>query len=142
MLPRLPIEGRLAAEPELRFSQAGNAVARLRLVASDRKHNDATGQWEDTDSLWIDVTAFGKLAENVCESVVKGDLVIVTGRLKTDEWQDKDSGQKRQKIVLIADAVGPSLAFRTTPHGASRQAPQRLANPVQQAYPQETDPPF
>lgn len=146
MLPKITIDGRLAAEPELRFGQTGTAVCRLRVVTSDRRKNDTTGEWVDGDSLWLDVTAFGKLAENVVESVAKGDLLLVSGRLKTDEWTDRDSGAKRQKIVLIADAVGVSLQFRQVPHGGgpqNRQAPQHsVQGPTQQAYPQESDPPF
>jgi len=78
--------------------------------------------------------------------VVKGDLVVVTGKLKTDEWQDRDSGQKRSKIVLIADTVSVSLAFRQIPHGSSSQSgsrPEQLRPqmPVQSAY-SDTPPPF
>lgn len=131
MLPKVTIDGRLADEPSLRFSPTGKAVARLRMVASDRRKNDASGEWEDGDSLWIDVTCFGKLAENVCESAAKGDLLLVIGKLKTDEWTDRDSSQKRSKITLIADSVGASLQFRQIPHGQSKG---RAPAPVQQAY--------
>lgn len=132
MLPRLSVEGRLAADPELRFGQSGTAVCKLRLVASDRKKDERSGEWVDTDTLWLDVTAFDKLAENTVESVAKGDLVLVTGKLKTDEWTDRESGAKRSKITMIANAIGPSLQFRVTPHGA--QQPTRAPAPVQQAY--------
>lgn len=145
MLPRIAVEGRLAADPELRFGPSGTAVARMRVVSADRRKNESTGQWEDSDTLWLDVTAFGKLAENLVESTQKGDLVVATGKLKTDEWQDRDSGQKRSKIVMIADTVAASLAFRVLPHaGATHQAraPQQVHGPTQQAYGQETDPPF
>jgi single-strand DNA-binding protein len=137
-LPRAAIDGRLAADPTLRFAQSGNAVASLRMVASDRKLNQQTQQWEDGDTLWIDVTCFGKLAENVCESVQKGDLLLVHGRLRTEEWDDRDSGQKRSKIALIADSVAVSLAFRQLPHaGATHEArAQRPAQPP----PASTDP--
>jgi single-strand DNA-binding protein len=140
-LPRGAVECRLAAEPELRFSQAGKAIARLRVVASDRRRNEQTGEWEDSDSLWLDVTCFDKLAENVCESLVKGDLLLVVGRWRTDEWTDRESGQKRSKITLIADAAGPSLQFRVTPHGVKAQQQREFTHPVQQAY-GDAEPPF
>lgn len=138
MLPKVTVDGRLAAEPELRFGQTGTAVVRLRMVAADRRRDDS-GEWVDGDTLWIDVTAFGKLAENVAESVAKGDLLLVQGKLKTDEWNDKDTGQKRSKITLIADSVAASLQFRQIPHGQQRQtqtqAPREaVANPVNSAY--------
>jgi len=149
-LPRIAVDGRLAQEPELRFSQAGKAVARLRVVASDRRRDENTGEWSDSDSLWIDVTCFDKLAENVCESVVKGDLILVTGRLKTEEWTDRDTSQKRSKIAMTADSVGASLQFRQIPHGSAQRSgsrPEGLRGqaPVQQAYqgdPQGVQPPF
>lgn len=113
-VPRITISGRLAEDPELRFTQAGKAVCRLRLVASDRvKDGD---QWKDGDTLWISATCWERLAENVAESTKKGDLVIVTGRLVTEEWTDRE-GNKRSAITLKVDTVGADLTFRTLPHG-------------------------
>lgn len=135
MLPRLTIECRLAADPELRFSQSGTAIARMRVVTSDRKRNPQTQEWEDGDSLWLDVTVFKQLAENVVESLQKGDLVVITGRLKTEEWEDRESGQKRSKIALVADTVAASLQFRVLPHAGAEHAQRaRPVAPAQQAY--------
>jgi single-strand DNA-binding protein len=145
------LEGRVVADPELRFGQSGTAVCKMRLVAADRRENKATGEWEDTDTLWMDVTCFKKLAENVVESVVKGDLVIVTGKIRTEEWDDRESGQKRSKVAMIADTVSASLQFRIIPHGEPRRA--AAPSPAAQAYgaaapsayggaPQEEEPPF
>lgn len=133
MLPRISIECRLAADPDLKFSQSGTAVARLRVVAADRRRNEQSGEWEDGDTLWLDVTCFKQLAENVVESVAKGDLLLIQGKLKTEEWTDRESGQKRSKIAMIADTVAASLQFRTLPHAGATHA-QRAANPVTQAY--------
>lgn len=120
MLPLVTLEGRLAADPEMRFSPSGKAVAQFRVVCADRRYNEADQKWEDSRTLWIDVTAFDKVAENAVESLTKGDEVLMVGKLQTDEWEDRDSGAKRSKITLIANAVGPSLRFRTTPHGAGK----------------------
>jgi single-strand DNA-binding protein len=145
VLPRVAIDGRLAADPELRFGTSGTPIANLRLVASDRRLNQASGEWEDGDVLWIDVTCFKQLAENVVESFTKGDLVLVYGKLKTDEWQDREGG-KRSKIMLIADAVGASVQFRTLPHAGATHAARGPANtyraPVEQAYSGSEEPPF
>jgi len=116
MLPLVTLEGRLAADPELRFSSGGLAIGRLRMVASSRKKND-NGEWVDDKTLWIDVTCFGRLAENTIESTAKGDLLTVVGRLQTEEWQDRESGEKRSKTAMVADSVSASLAFRTIKHG-------------------------
>ena len=146
MLPRLTIEGRLAQDPELRFAPSGTAIASLRVVASDRRLNRDTGEWEDGDTLWIDVTCFKQLAENVVESFVKGDLLLIMGKLKTEEWEDRSGGGKRSKIAMIADAVGASVQFRTLPHaGATHAQRAPAANyraPVEQAYSGSEEPPF
>jgi single-strand DNA-binding protein len=118
----MSVEARVVEDPELRFTAAGMAVGKLRLVASDRKKNPDSGQWEDGKSLWIDVTMFKQLAENTVESVTKGDLVVVTGKLSTDEWTDRETGAKRSKITMVADTVAVSLAFRTVRHGEGRAA--------------------
>jgi single-strand DNA-binding protein len=140
------MEGRVVADPELRFAQSGTAICRMRLVAADRRLNKQTDEWEDADTLWMDVTCFKQLAENVVESVVKGDLVIVTGKIRTEEWEDRDSGAKRSKVALIADTVSASLQFRVIPHGEARRtapAAQTYRAPVEQAYgPQTDEPPF
>ena len=133
MLPRITIDGRLAADPELRFGQSGTAIASMRVVAADRRLNKEINEWEDGDVLWIDVTAFKQLAENVVESVQKGDLVVITGKLKTDEWTDRESGAKRSKITVIADSVAASLAFRVLPHAGATHA-TRAPAPAAQAY--------
>lgn len=109
-------------------------MARMRVVAADRRMNKQTNEWEDGDQLWIDATAFNKLAENLVESVKKGDLIILTGKIRTEEWDDRESGQKRSKISLIVDEVGASLAFRVLPHAGETHAQRAAPNPVQQAY--------
>lgn len=142
-LPQVSIEGRCAIDPELRYAPSGIAVTRLRLVASSRK-KDENDQWVDDRQLWIDVTAFRQLAENVAESVAKGDLVVVNGKLQTDEWE-KD-GEKRSKIALLADSVSVSLAFRTVRHGegkAARSTSTEQANDPWASSPSQVDePPF
>lgn len=109
MLPQVQAEVRAVTDTELRFSPSGVAVASFRAVANSRKKQD-DGTWVDDKSCWLKVTAFKKLAENIAESVLKGQLVTVTGKLQTEEWEDKD-GQKRSTTVLIADTIGLSLAF-------------------------------
>jgi single-strand DNA-binding protein len=152
VLPRITLEGRVVADPELRFGQSGTAVCKMRLVAADRRMNKQTNEWEDGDTLWMDVTCFKQLAENVVESVVKGDLVLVTGKIRTEEWEDRESGAKRSKVAMIADTVSASLQFRVIPHGEAKQR-ATAPSPAAQAYgaaapsayggaPQEEEPPF
>lgn len=117
MLPVVTVEGRMVNDPELRFSPSGVAVGKFRIVASSRKK--VGDEWVDDKTLWMQVTCFKQLAENCVDSLAKGDLVVVTGRLQTDEWETQE-GEKRSATVLVADNVGPSLMFRSTPHGEGR----------------------
>lgn len=116
MLPVVTVsDARVVNDPELRFSPNGVAVCNFRIVASSRKQNQQ-GEWVDDKVLWLGVTCFKQLAENCAESLQKSDLVSVTGRLQTDEWET-EQGEKRSRPVIIADAVAASLRFRTIRHG-------------------------
>jgi single-strand DNA-binding protein len=86
------------------------AVCSVRLVANSRKQ--VNGEWVDDKELWIDCSCFKNLAENVAESISKGDLVIVSGRLQTEKWESKE-GEKRSAIKMIANSIAPSLAMAT-----------------------------
>lgn len=90
--------GRLTRDPQLRYAQSGTAICEFGLAVG-RKYN---GKEEVT---WLDVTAFGRLAEVVGEYASKGKQVALRGWLQTDSWEDKQSGQKRSKLKVIADAV-------------------------------------
>jgi single-strand DNA-binding protein len=116
----------MAADPELRFTRDGTAVANVRLVASSRKLVD--NEWKDDKQLWIDGTAFKGLAENIAETLSRGQAVIAVGRLQTEEWTT-ESGDKRSKIALILDAIGP----------ATSRAQQQRGGQQQQAQPQAQD---
>lgn len=148
-LPTITGEFRAAADPELRFSASGVAVAKIRLVSSSRRLNKDTNEWEDDKTCWIDCTVFKDTALHLAESVTKSDLVTVVGKLQTDEWED-EQGNKRSKLTMIADSIGPSLRFRDMPHGqgqaqrtqgAEGQAPDMANDPW--ATPSATEePPF
>jgi single-strand DNA-binding protein len=108
-LPTMSGTGRLTAEPELRFTPAGMAVCKLRFAFNSRKKNDA-GEWVDGDVFYIDGTVFKDEAEHVSESLTKGAEVVVTGRIKTRKYTDKD-GNPRSINELMVDSVGPSLKY-------------------------------
>lgn len=108
----LSIIGNLTADPELRFTPSGAAVVRFTVAHTPRKP-DGNGGWTDGEPTFLDCTAWRQLAENVAESLAKGTRVVVTGRLRTERWEDKDSGQKRSRMVLDVDGVGPDLTYAT-----------------------------
>lgn len=96
------VTGRLGADPEVRYSQSGEALASLRLaVSGSKKSGDG---WEE-ETTWLDVTCFGKTAENVGQYLQKGSRVAVVARLKEDQWNDKTTGEKRRKVKLVASDV-------------------------------------
>lgn len=95
--------GNLTRDPEMRHSSKGNAIAGFGL-AVNRKYKTAAGEIEE-ETTFLDVSAFGQQAETVSKFLKKGAAVFVEGRLRLDRWDDKTTGQKRSKIVVIADRV-------------------------------------
>ncbi len=107
----LTIVGNLTDDPELRFTPSGAAVCKFRVAHTPRTRDGQDG-WKDGEPTFLDCTAWRQLAENVAESLARGTRVIVAGRLRTERWESKE-GEKRSKVVLDVDAVGPELAFAT-----------------------------
>lgn len=105
------VVGNATRDPELTFSNSGQGIAKFGVAVNTRKQ-DAGGNWVDGDTDFFDITAFGTLAENVAETITKGTRVVVHGRLKHSTWETKD-GDKRSKVEVIADEVGPSLRWAT-----------------------------
>lgn len=103
--------GNCGRDPELRYTQGGQAMAEFSLAVTRRWGSKAEGTQQEQTS-WFDVKCWGQLAENVCESIAKGERVVVTGRLEQQSWET-DSGEKRNKVSVTADEVGPSLRWAT-----------------------------
>jgi single-strand DNA-binding protein len=105
------VVGNCTRDPELRFTAGGQAVASFGLAVNRRWQNRQTNEWEEAVSFF-DVTCWAQLAENVAESITKGSRLIVSGRLDQRSWETQD-GDKRTKIEIVADEVGPSLTYAT-----------------------------
>lgn len=101
MLNHIVIMGRLGRDPEMRRTQAGTSVASFSL-AVDRDFKDKASGERVTD--WIDVTAWAGTADFVCRYFTKGRMAVVSGRLQTQEWTDRD-GNKRRSVGVVADSV-------------------------------------
>lgn len=108
MLPTITGEFGIVADPELRFSDKGSAWIKIRGIAKDRVR-DNTGNWSDGDPLFIDIIYGGQASQNLYESVVKGDTITVTGKLKQREYE-KD-GEKRTAMEIRADSIGVSVRW-------------------------------
>jgi single-strand DNA-binding protein len=104
----ITVVGNLVADPELRFTPAGQPVATFRIASTPRLRDNATNEWKDGDSLFLSCNVWRQAAENVAESLQRGMRVIVTGRLKQRNYETKE-GEKRTVYEVEVDDVGPSL---------------------------------
>jgi single-strand DNA-binding protein len=105
---QITIAGNLVDDPELRFTPAGQPVARFRVASTPRFRDNATGEWKDGDSLFLTCNVWRQAAENVAESLQRGMRVIVSGRLRQRSYETRE-GEKRTVYEVEVDDVGPSL---------------------------------
>ena len=106
------IVGNLTADPELRFTPNGVAVANFTVASTPRTFHRQSGEWRDGDALFLRCTAWRDPAEHVAESLTRGDRVVVQGRLRQRSFETRD-GDKRTVVELDVDDVGPSLRYAT-----------------------------
>jgi single-strand DNA-binding protein len=104
----ITIVGNLVADPELRFTPAGQPVANFRVASTPRFLDKTTNEWKDGDSLFLTCTVWRQAAENVAETLQRGMRVIVSGRLRQRSYETKE-GEKRTVYEVEVDDVGPSL---------------------------------
>jgi single-strand DNA-binding protein len=109
----ITVVGNLTDAPELRFLPDGTGMAKFRVASTPRVFDRTRNEYRDGDPLFLSCTAWRDLAEHIAESLTKGARVVVVGRLRLSQWEDKESGQKRSMIQLDVDEVGPSLKFAT-----------------------------
>jgi len=105
------VTGNLTREPEIRYTREGHASTLLGLAVNRRWENRETKEWEETTSFF-DVVCWRELAENAALSLAKGMRVMVTGRLEQRSWET-DEGERRSKVEIVAEEIGPSLRFAT-----------------------------
>ncbi len=104
MVNKVILIGNLGKDPEVRYTTGGQAVATLR-IATSRSWTDKQTQQRKEETEWHDIEVWGKQAEQCGEYLAKGRQIFVEGRLKTDKWQDKQSGQDRYRVKVVADNV-------------------------------------
>src|ERR1700750_365776 len=108
----ITVVGNLTADPELRFTPSGAAVASFTVASTPRTLDRATNEWKDGEALFLRCSIWRQAAENVAESLQRGSRVIVSGRLKQRSFETRE-GEKRTVIELDVDEVGPSLRYAT-----------------------------
>lgn len=155
----ITLVGNLAASPELRFTSSGAAVANFTIASTPRTFDKQANEWRDGEALFMRCSVWREAAENVAESLTKGQRVIAQGRLVARSYETKE-GERRTSMQLEVDEIGPSLRFATAQvqraqtggragHGASQGGSFPAGNntgwntaPAGGGYPQETEPPF
>ncbi|MBK0331356.1 single-stranded DNA-binding protein [Brachybacterium sp. MASK1Z-5] len=108
----ITVVGNLTADPELRFTQSGVAVASFTIASTPRTFNRQSNQWEDGEALFLRCSLWRDAAENAAESLEKGTRVVAQGRLKQRSFTDRE-GNNRTSIELDVDEIGPSLRYAT-----------------------------
>lgn len=108
----ITVVGNVVADPEIRFTSNGAAVASFTVASTPRTFDRQANEWKDGEALFLRCSVWREAAENVAESLQKGMRVIVQGRLKARTYDDKD-GNRRTSWELDVDEVGPALKFAT-----------------------------
>lgn len=108
----ITVIGNLTADPELRFTPSGAAVANFTVASTPRTFDRNTNEWKDGEALFLRCAIWREAAENVADSLHKGARVIVSGRLKQRSYETKE-GERRTVIELDVDEIGPSLRYAT-----------------------------
>ena len=108
----ITIIGNLTADPELRFTPSGAAVANFTVASTPRQFDRQSNEWKDGETLFMRCSVWRDAAENVAESLQRGTRVIVSGRLKSRSYETKE-GEKRTVVEMDVDEIGPSLRSAT-----------------------------
>jgi single-strand DNA-binding protein len=108
----ITVVGNLTADPELRFTPSGAAVANFTVASTPRIFDRQSSEWKDGDALFMRCSIWREAAENVAESLTRGSRVIVQGRLKQRSYETRE-GEKRTVVELEVDEIGPSLRYAT-----------------------------
>src|SRR5216110_925423 len=118
----ITVVGNLTADPELRFTPSGAAVASFTIASTPRTFDRNTNEWEDGETLFLRCSIWRQAAENVAESLQRGMRVVAQGRLKSRSFETRE-GEKRTVLELECDEIGPSLTWATAKvTKASRQS--------------------
>jgi len=108
--PVITVVGNLTADPEIKFVPSGAAVANFTVASTPRSYDKNTKVWVDGEALFLRCSLWRDAAENVAESLSRGDRVILSGKLKQRSYE-KDGGDKRTVIEVEVEEIGPSLRY-------------------------------
>lgn len=108
----ITLVGNLTADPELRFTPSGAAVANFTVASTPRTFDRQANEWKDGEAMFLNCAVWRQAAENVAESLQKGMRVIVQGRLKSRSYETRD-GERRTVFEVDVDEIGPALRYAT-----------------------------
>lgn len=108
----ITVVGNLTADPELRYTHNGLAVANFTIASTPRIFDRQANEWKDGEALFLRASVWREFAEHVASSLQKGSRVIAQGKLKQRSYETKE-GEKRTSIELEVDEIGPSLRYAT-----------------------------
>lgn len=108
----ITVVGNLTADPELRYTQSGLAVANFTIASTPRSFDRQSNEWKDGEALFLRASCWREFAEHVAGSLTKGMRVVAQGRLRQRSYETKE-GEKRTSIELEVDEIGPSLRYAT-----------------------------
>lgn len=108
----ITLVGNLTADPELRFTPSGAAVANFTVASTPRTFDRQANEWKDGETLFLRCSIWREAAENVAESLTRGTRVVVTGKLVSRSWETPE-GEKRSVNEVLVDEIGPSLRYAT-----------------------------
>lgn len=125
----ITVVGNLTSDPELRYTQAGLAVANFTIASTPRTFDRDANDWKDGEALFLRASAWREFAEHIAGSLTKGSRVVATGRLRQRSYETKE-GEKRTSIELEIDEIGPSLRYATASvtRAPSSSGPNRTTN--------------
>ena len=137
---RVILMGNLTRDPELRYTPKGVAIAKLGL-AVNRVWKTETGETKE-EVTFVDIDSFGRQAETIAQYLKKGSPLLMEGRLRLDQWDDKQTGQKRSKLGVVLESFKFVGGTRTDGTGDGSRRPTATANaPIEAAPPVEAEAP-
>ncbi|MGO1543762.1 MAG: single-stranded DNA-binding protein [Gulosibacter sp.] len=148
----ITVVGNLTADPELRYTPNGFAVANFTIASTPRTFDRQANEWKDGEALFLRASVWREHAENVAATLTKGQRVIAQGKLKQRSYESRE-GEKRTAFELDVDEIGPALRYSTAQvtrssagggggavGGGQQRQPQQQSQPVQQQRPQAEEP--
>jgi single-strand DNA-binding protein len=140
----ITVVGNLTSDPELRYTQAGLAVANFTIASTPRHFDRQANEWVDDEALFLRASVWKEFGEHVAGSLTKGSRVIAQGRLKQRSYETKE-GEKRTSFELEVDAIGPDLRYVTASVTRAASSNQSQSTPTvveQQWSPADDESPF